>query len=128
MSQTTITPETGRGRTEELAEIYQAAAVVLKWGFRVSGTILLAGILLALIKQEDLPTTVEKFQDVIPTIFDGKSSGVIELAILAMMITPVATVLSVANGFYRIGDRRFALVSLLVLCVLGISISLSLFR
>jgi uncharacterized membrane protein len=115
-------------RDEDLAVIYRSAALVLRWGFRIAAAILAAGLLLALIKQEDIPTDVERFQDVIPTILDGKSSGVIELAILAMMSTPVATVLAIVLGFYRIGDRRFAVVSTLVLAVLAISISLSLFR
>jgi hypothetical protein len=115
-------------RDENLAVIYRSAALVLHWGFRIAAAILAAGLLLALIKQEDIPTEVERFQDVIPTILDGKSSGVIELAILAMMSTPVATVLAIVLGFYRIGDHRFAVISTLVLAVLAISISLSLFR
>jgi len=61
-------------------------------------------------------------------VLDGKASGIVDLAILCLMATPVATVFVVALGFFRIGDRRYGLLSLIVLGVLAISISLSLFR
>ena len=54
--------------------------------------------------------------------------AVIDLAILWFMLTPVATVIVVAVSFWRLGDRRYALCSLVVLAILGTSIALALNR
>jgi uncharacterized membrane protein len=115
-------------RTRDLAPIYRAAITVLTWGFRLGAALLAVGLVVAAIKGESLEKKAERFHDVLPAVFDGKASGIVSLAIICLMATPVATVLTVAIGFFRIGDRRYGALSLLVLCVLGISISLSLFR
>ena len=44
------------------------------------------------------------------------------------MASPVFAVVAVAAGFLRLGDRRYALLSLLVLAVLAASIGLALLR
>ena len=44
------------------------------------------------------------------------------------MLTPVATVIVVAASFWRLGDRRYAALSLVVLAILGASIALTLSR
>ena len=66
--------------------------------------------------------------DIPGTVLSGNASGVIDLAILWFMATPVVTVIAVAVGFLRLGDRRYALLSLVVLIILGASIALSLLR
>jgi uncharacterized membrane protein len=43
-------------------------------------------------------------------------------------LTPVATVIVVAANFWRLGDRRYALLSLIVLAILGTSVALALNR
>jgi uncharacterized membrane protein len=113
--------------TAELAPLRATAITILTWGFRIGAALLLMGLLLAAIKQESLSHQVEPFADVIPAILDGRAGGVVDLAILWIMATPVATVLVTAIGFYRGGDRVYAAISLAVLAVLGVSISLSLF-
>ena len=40
------------------------------------------------------------------TVLSGSASGVIDLAIFWFMATPVVTVIAVALGFLRLGDRR----------------------
>ena len=115
-------------RTGELTPLYRSAILVLIWGFRLSAVLLTCGLVVAAIKSEALETKADTFADVLPAIFDGKASGIVDLAILAMMATPVATVLTVAIGFFRIGDRRFGALSLVVLAVLAVSISLAIFR
>ena len=57
-----------------------------------------------------------------------EGSAIVSLAILAMMATPVVTVITIAAGFFRINDRRFGQVSLVVLGVLCISIIAALLR
>ncbi len=115
-------------RVRGLFPIYRSAITVLSWGFRLGAALLAVGLIVAAIKGEALERKAEAFPDIIPAVLDGKASGIVDLAILCLMATPVATVFVVALGFFRIGDRRYGLLSLIVLGVLAISISLSLFR
>ena len=52
----------------------------------------------------------------------------IDLGILAMMLTPVATVLVIALNFSRLGERKFVSLTLGVLAILATSIAISLLR
>jgi uncharacterized membrane protein len=61
-------------------------------------------------------------------VLAGNASGIIDLAILWFMLTPVAATIVVAVSFWRLGDRRYALLSLAVLVILGVSIALALNR
>ncbi len=68
------------------------------------------------------------FRDLPGAIADGDPTAIIDLGILAMMLTPVVLTLVIAWEFSKLGERRFAVSSLLVLGVLIISIAISLFR
>jgi hypothetical protein len=111
-----------------LPPIAQAAIKSLTWGFRLGAALLVLGLAVALITREPLGERTDPFVDVLPTIVDGHANGIIDLAILTLMATPVVTTLVVAIGFFREGDRRYGTLSLIVLVVLGISVSLSLIR
>jgi len=111
-----------------LAPLSTAAIAVLTWGFRTGGALLVAGLALAAVRGESLNRATAPFADVFPAVRDGSAAGIVDLAILWLMVTPVATVVVVAGGFVRIGDRRYAVLSFLVLAVLGVSIALALRR
>ena len=113
---------------ERMAPIYRAAITTMTWGFRLAAGILLVGLAVALARQEELEHQADPFADIVPAILDGKAAGIIDLAIIAIMLTPLVTVVTVAVGFRRIGDRRYALCSFLVLGILGVSVALSLIR
>jgi hypothetical protein len=115
-------------RVRQLAPIYRSAIATMTWGFRLGATLLAIGLVVAAIKGESIEEAAESYSNVLPEVFDGDANGIISLAILSLVGTPVAATLAVALGFYRIGDRRFAGFSLVVLCVLAVSISVSLFR
>ena len=118
-------PEIGDQRT---APIYRSAIVTMTWGFRIAAGILVVGLVVALAKREALEQRADPFVDVIPAILDGNASGIVDLAIIAILLTPLVTVVNVALGFRRIGDRRYTLASFLVLGILGVSVLLSLLR
>lgn len=128
VKQANLSPDEIQSRGRELLPIYRAAITVLTWGFRIGAAILGVGLFVAIIRQESLRRNAESYPDILPSVFDGEASGIISLAIIVLVATPVVTVLRVGIGFFRIGDRRFGLLSLIVLGVLGVSISLSLFR
>lgn len=122
-------PEASSGlisRARELDPLYRAAEVTLRVGFRGGALLLALGVLLAVLRQEPLDHHVKPFPGVVPSALSGEVGGIIDLAILWIVATPVVTVLVVAIGFLRIGDRRFVVLSLLALAVLGISMTLAL--
>src|SRR4051812_30830944 len=88
-----------REQGRELLPIYRSAITVLTWGFRIGATILGIGLIVAIIRDESIRRTAEAFPDILPSVFDGEASGIISLAIVCLVATPVATVLTVAIGF-----------------------------
>jgi uncharacterized membrane protein len=115
-------------RTERLEPLYDAAVKTLFWGFRLGAALLALGIVVALLKGEPLGHEADPIPDVISMVRAGYASGIIDLAILWFMLTPVVTVIVVAASFWRLGDRRYALLSLIVLAILGASVALALNR
>ncbi len=108
--------------------VYARALVVLRIGFRLVAILLLAGIAVALVRGEQLERTVDPFGKIFPAIRDGHSRGIIDLAILTVMLTPVAAVVTIALTLHLLGERRFARYSLAVLLILLASIASSLIR
>lgn len=115
-------------RTERMTPIFNAAIWVFTWGFRVGAVLLAIGVILALLKGEPLGHEADRISTIPAAIAAGYASGVIDLAILWFMAIPVVTVIVMAASFWRLGDRRYALLSLVVLAILGASIALALNR
>ena len=115
-------------RTDRLAPLYDDAIRVLTWGFRVGAALLALGIVIALLRGEPLRHEADPIGEVVAQVQAGTAAGIIDLAILWLMLVPVATVIVVAVSFWRLGDRRYALLSLVVLAILGVSIALALNR
>lgn len=110
----------------DLAPLYRTLGIVLTWGFRLTAALLASGLILAAIQDDDLSEESESLPEIAESLLDGDSSALVDLAIVAMVLTPVVAVVVVAVGFLRLGDRRYALASLFVLAVLGVSIAVSL--
>jgi uncharacterized membrane protein len=128
--QATIDRETAElvRRTELLAPLYDLSRNIFFWGFRIGAVLLALGVLMAIVTGEPIGSVADPLGEIPGTVLSGKASGVIDLAILWFMATPVITVIAVAIGFLQLGDRRYALLSLIVLIILGASIALSLLR
>lgn len=108
--------------------IFQSAIKVLRYGFFVSAGILAIGVAWSLIDRHPLSTEVLPFQEIPGAIADGNPSGLIDLGILFMMLTPVMTVLVIALSFSRLGEKKFVTLTLGVLAILATSIAISLLR
>jgi uncharacterized membrane protein len=115
-------------RTARLAPLFDAAIWTCYWGFRIGAALLALGVVLALVKGEPLGHEAEPFREIAAEVLAGNAAGIIDLAILWFMLTPVATVIVVAASFWRLGDRRYALLCLIVLAILGASVALALNR
>jgi len=116
------------GPDDRLAPLSQAVVTCLTWGFRVGAAFLAGGLAWALYQREPLNTDADPFVEVVPTVLAGEAAGIVDLAILWLMMTPVAAVVVLLVGFLRLGERRYALLSLVVLLILGFSIGLALRR
>ena len=110
----------------ELEPLYAAAIAVLTWGFRVGAALLTIGVALTLVRGQSLNREADPFADVLPAGCEGRAAGIVALPTLWLMIPSGLAVVVVVAGFLRAGDRRYALLSLLVLAVLGVSIALTL--
>jgi hypothetical protein len=115
-------------RTERLTPLYDAAVRTLFWGFRIGAVLLVIGMVLTLASGQPLSHEADPFGAILAKVLAGNAPGVIDLAILWFMGIPVATVIVVAVSFWRLGDRRYAALSLVVLAILAVSIALALSR
>jgi uncharacterized membrane protein len=113
-------------RREEI--VYEGAIKSLRYGFFIAAALFLVGVAWSIVERQELATTVLPFDKILGELLDGNPAAVIDLSILALMLTPVATVLLIAINFYRLNERRYAMFALLVLATLAISIAISLFR
>lgn len=100
---------------------------ILAWGFRLSLTFLGLGLLIALIQQEPLAEQVEPIGDVLGGLFDLQATAFIDLGIIILLLTPVATVATLVMGFIQARDRIFSLISVFVLGALALAILLAFF-
>jgi uncharacterized membrane protein len=108
--------------------LYRNVSRVLRIGFRIAAGFLVTGIVIALIRQEPIATEVDSFSKIPGALLDLRARAFIDLAIIAIVLTPVAAVITIWRGFLAQGERRFANYTLGVMGVLAASIALSLFR
>ena len=108
--------------------MYHAVAQVLKTGFRIAAGLILAGIVIALVRQQPLRSQVDPISKIPDALVHLHSSAFIDLGIIGIMLTPLASVFTILRTFIARGDRTFALYTLGVLVILSASIALSLLR
>jgi hypothetical protein len=123
-----VLAETFDRRLERQTPLYAAAERSLTWGFRLTVALLALGLALAIAGDDSVPETAEPLPEIVSLVLEGDGAGLIDLAIVTMVLTPVATVCVLALGFLRIGDRRYALVTFVVLAILGVTVTISLLR
>ena len=113
---------------DALDPIYPRVVAVLRLGFRIAIGLLVLGIVIALTRQESLAERADSFEDIPGALADLEASGFIDLAIIAIVLTPLAAVVTILRGALAAGDLRFARFTGAVLAILVASILLSLFQ
>jgi uncharacterized membrane protein len=108
--------------------MYHAVAQVLKTGFRIAAGLIIAGLVIALVRQQPLETHVDPISKIPDALVHLRSSAFIDLGIIGIMLTPLASVFTILRTFISRGDRTFAMYTLGVLVILSASIALSLLR
>lgn len=110
----------------ELPPIARRATTVLLWGFRISGLLIVVGIIRALIDREPLDSHLATPGELVEGMRSAAPSALLALGIIAMVLTPLVTSLVIAITFFQQHDARYGRFTLLVLLILGLSIALSL--
>ena len=84
----------------------------------------MAGLFIVLVRNTPRPEAPPPLTEILRLAFMANGVGLIYLGLLLLMITPIALVLMLTYGYARIGWWRFALISLLVLLLLGTGFAL----
>ena len=107
------------------ASIARAATAVLVWGFRLAAALFLIGLVLLVVRDDALPSSLAPLPELLRDVGAGRAIGFFGLAILTVIVTPFATALVAVVNFARLHDRRYAVVAGVVLLLLGSSIGMA---
>ncbi len=108
--------------------VYRVARRTLIAGFAITVALVAVALVLAVVKDQPIAESTLPLSDLPSAVRDGDPSAVAELAIFAIVLTPILTTLGVIGAFLTIGDRRYAGISVLVLLVLSGSMVVALLR
>jgi uncharacterized membrane protein len=105
--------------------LQRAVHWTLLGGVALSGSLMLVGLAVALLGAQPRPHNMPPgLVALLRTSLSGNGASMIELALLVLMATPVMRVAVLGIGWAMSGTRRFAVVALAVLALLGFSIFL----
>ena len=93
-------------------------------GVSMSAVLLMVGLFIVLVHGTPRPEVTPSPGEILHLAFRANGVGLIYLGLLLLMTTPIARVIMLIYGYARIGWWRFALVSLLVLLLLGTGFAL----
>jgi uncharacterized membrane protein len=110
--------------TNKENQVDQLIHYTLLTGVSVSAILLTAGLLVVLIRGTPRPEVAPPFSEILRQAVMANGVDLIYLGLLLLMITPVVRVMMLVYGYARIGWWRFALISLLVLLLLGTGFAL----
>lgn len=97
---------------------------VLLVGLLVSVALMGIGIVLGLVRHEDLPSGVVAPDQLWEALADGEAAAYLTLGLLALIVTPFLRVAGSLVAFARERDGRYVLVSAAVLTLMCLSVLL----
>jgi uncharacterized membrane protein len=106
--------------------VAERSSTVLDWGFRISATLIVIGVIRALIDRQPLDSHLTTPGELLEGVMSATSSSFLALGIIAMVLTPLISSFAIAVTFFQQHDVRYGRFTVLVLLILGLSISLSL--
>jgi uncharacterized membrane protein len=96
----------------------------LRAGVSMTAISLIVGLFIVLARGTPYPEITPSPGEILRQTFMANGVGLIYLGLLLLMTVPVAQVMMLVYGYARIGWWRFALISLLVLLLLGTGLAL----
>ncbi len=104
-------------------------SAVLLVGSLVGMAVILWGLSLYFIHHPDTASVTDAvalpFRELASQVLQGRSLAILDLGLVALMLTPILRVAMAIYQFWREGDRRYTLVSIGVLAVLAVSLFLA---
>lgn len=119
-----MTADPGHGNP---ADLDRTIARLLTYGTYLSVALLAVGVVLMFARQIDPLGGGPPFQLdlVVDDVLHGRPAGFMWLGLLVVVATPAARVVAALVGFVRRGERRMAIVSVLILAVIALSVALA---
>jgi uncharacterized membrane protein len=124
-----MTPRTGKWTDERFDALL---GNVLRWGVITAGTVVALGAAVFLIRHgserplyqvfRGEPTDLKTVPGIVGDAWSGRGRGLIQLGLLLLIATPVARVILSIGIFTLQRDRRYVLITLIVLTVLLYSV------
>ena len=96
----------------------------LRAGVSISATLLTVGLFVVIVRDTPRPAVAPPLSEILRLAFTANEVGWIYLGLLLLMTIPVVLSMILVCGYARIGRPRFALISLLVLLLLGTGLAL----
>jgi uncharacterized membrane protein len=97
---------------------------VLGIGMGISVVLMLAGLLLGLVSGDGMPTHVVSLGDLLPGLREPDAAAYLSLGILVLVATPFVRVAGSIVAFALERDRRYVLVTAVVLAVMCMGVLL----
>jgi uncharacterized membrane protein len=97
---------------------------ILGIGMAVSVALMLAGLVLGVISGEGIPDHVVSLAGLLPGLADADPAAYLSLGLLALVATPFVRVGGSIVAFARERDRRYVLVTAVVLAVMCLGVVL----
>ncbi len=106
-------------------DLSMRVAKVLRIGAIISSACLIIGVVLLMLRPSSEIAATLMLSDLPSAIAKWEPSGLITLGILAMILTPIARVMILVQGFAARKDRAFILIGFIVLAILLASIAIA---
>jgi len=110
--------------TNKEHQIERLIHYTLRAGVSMSAILLVVGLSIMVVRDTPRPKVAPPLSEILRLAFTANEVGLVYLGLLLLMATPVALVMMLVYGYARIGRWRFALISLLVLLLLGTGLAL----
>jgi uncharacterized membrane protein len=110
--------------TNKERQVERLIHYTLRAGVSISATLLIVGLFIVMVLDTPRPKVAPPLSEILRMAFAANEVGWIYLGLLLLMATPVALITMLTYGYARTGWRRFALMALLVLLLLGTGLAL----
>jgi uncharacterized membrane protein len=93
-------------------------------GLAISSLLMLTGLALDVVLRRQIPTAIPNIAEVFARLVAGRPSGFLSLGLLVLIATPIVRVIGSMLTFVYERDWRYAVISTLVLLIVGASLLL----
>ncbi|MCO5178202.1 MAG: DUF1634 domain-containing protein [Thermomicrobiales bacterium] len=109
----------------ELENLYERIAKILAIGFWASIVVIVAGLIVALVRGQDILDTTLRMESVVGQAIRLNGSAMVDLGLLGLLLTPLAYVVAALLTFVRQRDRLFVAVCVALLLLFAATVGLA---